>query len=70
MQTRLLIINCPSSYFIHVPMGTFGLCDYLGRRNISSKILNLALYDNNAIVRNLDSQLVQFRPSHIALIFH
>ena len=47
-MSRLLIINCPSEYFVNVPMGTFGICDYLSQKNIEARILNLALYNLNS----------------------
>ncbi|MEW6162676.1 MAG: radical SAM protein, partial [Nitrospirota bacterium] len=48
MQSRLLIINCPSEYFVYIPMGTFGICDYLDRKKIQVRLLNLALYNLNS----------------------
>jgi hypothetical protein len=70
MQTRLLIINCPSEYFMHIPMGTFGLCDYLGKKDIHVKLLNLALYDKNKMSEILNHYLDLFHPTHVGLIFH
>ena len=70
MQSRLLFINCPSEYFLYVPMGTFGVCDYLSQKNIPVKILNLSLYDNGEAEHILDDYLNQFQPTHIGLIFH
>jgi hypothetical protein len=70
MQSRLLIINCPSEYFVHVPIGTFGLCDYLSQKNISAKILNLSLYSNTEVDEILEHYLNLFQPSHIGLILH
>lgn len=40
---RLLIIKL-RDYFFHVPMGSFGVCDYLNQKNIEAKILNLACF--------------------------
>jgi hypothetical protein len=70
MQSRLLIINCPSEYFIHIPMGTFGLCDYLSNKDIQVKLLNLAVYDKNKMARVLNHYLDIFHPTHVGLIFH
>ena len=70
MQSRLLIINPPSAYFFHVPMGTFGLCDYLNRKNIPVRMLNLALYDETRMATVLNRYLEQFRPTHVGLTFH
>ena len=70
MRSRLLIINCPSAYFVHVPMGTFGLSDYLNRRKIPVRILNLALYEKSQMATVLNHYLEQFQPTHVGLIFH
>jgi hypothetical protein len=70
MQSRLLFINCPSEYFLYVPMGTFGICDYLSRKNIPVKILNLSLYDYREADTVLEDYLKLFQPTHIGLIFH
>jgi len=69
-QARLLIINCPGAYFIHIPMGTFGLCDYLNQKKITTGILNLALYDETQRASVLNRYLEQFRPTHVGLILH
>jgi len=70
MQPRLLIINCPSEYFKYIPMGSFGLCDYLSRRNTDTKLLNLAVYEESGIDEVLTHYLNVFQPTHVALIFH
>ena len=70
MQSRLLIINCPSAYFAHIPMGTFGLCDYLHQKEIPVGMVNLALYEDAQIAAVLDRYLEEFRPTHVGLIFH
>jgi len=70
MQARLLIINCPSEYFFYIPMGTFGLCDYLTRKNITVKILNLAIYEDPGTYRVLEHYIDLFQPTHVGIIFH
>ncbi|MCD6198172.1 MAG: hypothetical protein J7K15_06310 [Deltaproteobacteria bacterium] len=70
MQARLLIINCPGANFLHIPMGTFGLCDFLNQRKIPAKILNLALYDETDRPSLIDYHIEQFRPTHVGLILH
>jgi hypothetical protein len=70
MQSRLLIINCPSEYFVYIPMGTFGLCDYLSQKDMPVKLLNLAVYKENETDRVLHHYLELFQPTHIGLIFH
>jgi hypothetical protein len=69
-QPKLLIINCPSEYFVYIPMGTFGLCDYLHQKGIEAKILNLSLYAHTEIRDALDHCLNRFQPTHAGLIFH
>jgi hypothetical protein len=51
-------------------MGTFGICDYLSRKNIPVRMLNLALYDETQVVTILNRYLEQFRPTHVGLTFH
>ena len=70
MTSRLLIINCPSEYFVYIPMGTFGLCDYLSRKNLPVKLLNLALYKGSEREKALHTYLNKFQPTHVALILH
>jgi len=70
MESRLLIINCPSAYFAHIPMGTFGLCDYLQQQEIPVGIVNLALYEATQRAAVLNRYLEECRPTHVGLIFH
>jgi hypothetical protein len=70
MQSRLLIINCPSEYFFYIPMGTFGICDYLSRRDIPVKMLNLALYKETETCKVLEHHLESFQPTHVGIILH
>lgn len=70
MQSRVLIINCASEYFVHIPMGTFGLCDFIGRKDIPVRLLNLALYKNDEMGRTIDHYLNLFKPTHVGLVFH
>ncbi|MBW2081064.1 MAG: hypothetical protein JRI27_08930 [Deltaproteobacteria bacterium] len=70
MQARLLFINCPGANFLHIPMGTFGLCDFVNQRKIPAKILNLVLYDKTGTAALIDHHIEQFRPTHVGLILH
>ncbi|MEW6584053.1 MAG: hypothetical protein AB1442_00405 [Nitrospirota bacterium] len=70
VSPKLLIINCPSEYFAYIPMGSFGLCDYLHKRGIEVRILNLSLYRPSEMEEKLDHYLDLFDPTHIGLIFH
>ncbi len=70
MQSRLLIINCPSDYFFYIPMGTFGICDYLSRKNIPVKLLNLAVYKGTETGKILKHYMEVFQPTHVGVIFH
>jgi hypothetical protein len=51
-------------------MGSLGLCDYLGRRTIEAKLLNLAVYEENSAGEVLTHYLKAFLPTHVGLIFH
>jgi len=70
MQSRLLIINCPCEYFVHISSGTFGLCDYLSQKNIHVRLLNLSLYNGTEVDVIIERYLNLFQPTHIGLIFH
>ncbi len=70
MKPKFLIINCPSEYFAYIPMGTFGLCDYLRGKGINARLLNLALYSETETDKVLAHYLNSFQPTHIGLIFH
>jgi hypothetical protein len=67
MASRFLIINCPSAYFAYLPMGSFGLSDYLNQKKIPVRMLNLALYDEVQRSTILDYQVETLRPTHIGL---
>jgi hypothetical protein len=67
---RLLIINCSSPYFFYIPMGSFGLCDYLGQREIAARIFNPALYQADAMHSRLQSVLADFQPTHVGFVLH
>ena len=70
MKPKILIINCPSEYFSYIPMGTFGLCDYLRGKGIKARILNLAIYTETETDKVLAHYLSLFKPTHIGLVFH
>ncbi len=70
MNSRLLIINATSPYFLYVPMGTFGVCDFLGKHDITTKIINPALYPDKSIENTISSHLSSFQPTHVAILFH
>jgi hypothetical protein len=69
MEPKLLIINCPSEYFFHIPMGTFGICDYLSKRNVEVKLLNLAHYEKTEKDAFLTHYMDHFQPSHVGIVF-
>lgn len=70
MPPRLLIINCSSPYFFYIPMGTFGLCDYLGQRDLTATIFNPALYPAREMPTQLLAALNALQPTHIGLVLH
>jgi len=70
MPPRLLIINCSSPYFFYIPMGTFGLCDYLGQRGLTATIFNPALYPAREMPTQLLAALTALQPTHIGLVLH
>jgi hypothetical protein len=70
MSPRLLIINCASPYFFYIPMGTFGLCDYLGQRNLFARIFNPALYHAGEVKAQLLAALTAVQPTHVGFVLH
>lgn len=70
MRPKLLIINCPGEYFFHIPMGTFGICDYLSKKGIQVKLLNLALYKRKETDALLSHYMNLFQPTHVGIVFH
>ncbi len=51
-------------------MGTFGLCDYLEQRSVTTRIFNPALYQETQVASLLHKQLEDFQPTHVGLILH
>jgi len=70
MPPRLLIINCASPYFFYIPMGTFGLCDFLGQQGIVARIFNPALYNEEEMPQRLVAALDDLAPTHVGLVLH
>jgi hypothetical protein len=70
MPPRLLIINCSSPYFFYIPMGTFGLCDYLDQRDLTATIFNPALYPAREMPAQLLATLNALQPTHVGLVLH
>jgi len=70
MSPRLLIINCSSPYFFYIPMGTFGLCDYLDQREIATRIFNPSLYPEQEVSSRLLVELAAFAPTHVGFVLH
>lgn len=70
MSSRLLIINCTSPYFFYIPMGTFGLCDYLGQQNIDARIFNPSLYHASEVQAHLLAALTAVQPTHVGFVLH
>ncbi len=70
MPPRLLIINCSSPYFFYIPMGSFGLCDYLEQRDLAALLFNPALYPVHELQSRLLAALTSFQPTHVGLVLH
>jgi len=70
MNKRLLVINPYSPFFLYVPMGTFGLGDFLSHHNIQTRICNLALYSEGESFLKLGTIIKNFQPTHIGILFH
>ena len=70
MEPRLLIINCASPYFFYIPMGSFGLCDFLDQRGIAARIFSPSLYQDNQASDQLHQVLDTFQPTHVGFVLH
>jgi hypothetical protein len=67
---RLLIINCASPYFFYIPMGSFGLCDFLAQQGVGARIFSPSLYPEVEMKARLMAVLETERPSHVGLVCH
>jgi hypothetical protein len=67
---RLCLINCASPWFFSIPMGAFGLADYLEGRGVAVRLFNPALYRDDEAAERLTAFLGDFRPTHAAFAFH
>lgn len=72
MSNKLLIINL-IKYF---PMGTLGVCDYLSKNNVPTKLLNLPFFAPGRAVftsedyKTITKYINEYKPTHLALILH
>jgi len=69
-RPRLVIVNCASPWFFAIPMGAFGLADYLEQRGVAVCLVNPALYREDEAGERLAAALETFRPTHAAFAFH
>jgi hypothetical protein len=69
-EPKLLIINCYDPIWPYIPMGSLGICDYLRKKKIEAKILNLAIYSEEEYLKRLDYYLNSFEPTHVGLVLH
>ena len=69
-QKKILIVNGYDSEWLLIPMGTFGLCDYLHQHGIKAKIFNAALYDKSEYLQRLRKIIENYKPDYIGLILH
>ena len=69
-RPRLAIVNCASPWFFAIPMGAFGLADYLEQRGVAVCLVNPALYREDEAGERLTAALEAFRPTHAAFAFH
>lgn len=67
---KIMIVNGYNSFCKDIPMGTFGLCDFLHQEGIAAKIFNAAVYSQDNYLDKLRSHIRQFKPNCIGLILH
>jgi len=70
MPPRLLIVNCASPYFFYIPMGSFGLCDAIGKQGLAARIFNPALYPESRVRPQLFAVLNTLQPTHVGFVCH
>jgi hypothetical protein len=70
MPPRLLIVNCASPYFFYIPMGSFGLCDFLAQQGVEARIFSPSLYPEAESRQRLREALERHRPTHVGLVCH
>ncbi len=68
MLGKLLIVNSYHPSARYVPMGAFGICDYLARQGHQAMIFNGALYPMEEQAPRLDAEIRRFKPTVIGLI--
>jgi len=70
MNKKILIVNGYSDLWKYIPMGTFGLCDFLCQQGIESKIFNAAIYNKNEYLVNLKHVIDEYKPDYIGIVIH
>lgn len=70
MKENFLIINPHHTVYTQIPMGTYGLCDYLSKYDIDANILNLSLYSDDDYLSRLDKEIKKRKPSFVGIVIH
>ncbi len=68
MPGKLLIVNSYHPSARYVPMGSFGICDYLAQQGHQGRIFNCALYPPHQQSPLLQQEIHRFQPQAIGLI--
>lgn len=63
-----LIVNVYSKSWKYIPMGTFGICDFLRNHNIESKIFNASLYNSDEYLNILKNIIYKNKPLYVGII--
>jgi hypothetical protein len=67
---RFLIVNGFHPELTYVPLGSFGLCDYLNRKGVRTRIFNASLYPYEMHLSVLESTLREFEPDCVGIVIH
>ena len=67
---KFLIVNGFHPELAYVPLGSFGLCDYLIRTGARVKIFNASLYPYDNHLDALESTIREFEPDHVGIVIH
>lgn len=70
MERKILIVNSFDRIWKYIPMGSFGLCDFLNQQGIESQIFNAGSYNDNEYLIKLKRIINNYKPDYIGLIIH
>ena len=70
LPPKLLIVNPYHEKYMQIPMGAFGLCDYLTQAGIEARMINMSLYPYPTHETRLRAELSSYRPDMAGIVLH